>query len=58
MHELLVLAADVLDNGRMLSHNIIEWDRVHLEDIGQEAAAKLEEGAQQNSQIFEWRKQG
>ncbi len=45
MQDLLVLAADALENGTMLSHDTVKRDRVHLEVIEWEAAAEIQEGA-------------
>ncbi len=58
MHDLSVLAADVLEDGLMLSHDVVEWDSAHLEDIQREAAAKNEEGAWRNRWILRRRQQG
>jgi hypothetical protein len=45
MQDSLVLVMDGLDNGTMLSPDVVKRDCARLEDIGWEAAEKIEEGA-------------
>jgi hypothetical protein len=52
MRDSSALAADASNDGMMLGRDVVRRDRVRLEDIGLDAATKIEEGARQGRRIL------